>query len=301
MYDVSKYRLWIFPDGFSMLNTILLGCITLLLPLQPVAGQETDTLAYFDPSTTPEDITVLGNITDMGVYFVPDSSWENYSINQIEILISEPVFNQTVSLSLRSDSTGYPGPVLTTLQLSFDDTTVTYPQWYPITIPPDSGVLHRSGPFWVTGSALFYGMAVYSDTGFQHTFAYEYGLPPCDPCWNGPTTGFDLVVKTIVIRDALSIHTEAPSMINNYTLEAFPNPFNSTVVFQVPENIDPDGMTLKIVDVYGREVFRHSINSPTIRWTGTTEQGMPLSSGIYFVLLQTGHQVVLSRKISYLK
>lgn len=78
-------------------------------------------------------------------------------------------------------------------------------------------------------------------------------------------------------------------------LKAFPNPFNAstTIRFTIPSTVDRENASLKIYDVLGREVrvFDLTANSPggqtDIVWNGTDQGGIPVNSGVYFVVYRT--------------
>lgn len=85
---------------------------------------------------------------------------------------------------------------------------------------------------------------------------------------------------------------------NAPTLEAYPNPFNSSTAFSF--TLRPkDGhraVSLSVYDVQGRQV-RRLVDEPlppgnfTVRWDGTMEDGSPAASGVYFARLRTGDAV----------
>lgn len=72
----------------------------------------------------------------------------------------------------------------------------------------------------------------------------------------------------------------------------YPNPFNSGTImeFDLPE---PQHVVIKIYDILGRELTRLSserypAGSHRIRWDGLDRNGTPVSSGIYFYLIDAG-------------
>ncbi len=91
-------------------------------------------------------------------------------------------------------------------------------------------------------------------------------------------------------------------------LIAYPNPFNSstTIRLTVPASVDRGPASLKIYDVLGREVRDFDLTSSgaggttEIVWNGTTDDGNPVNSGVYFVVYRTGSKVQ-SLKLMMLK
>ena len=87
--------------------------------------------------------------------------------------------------------------------------------------------------------------------------------------------------------------------------EAYPNPFNpsTTVRFAVPAA--GGDVRLAIFDIRGRLVRtlvrgHRDGGMHTAVWNGTDDKGARVSSGMYFVILETGGGVQ-TRKISLLK
>jgi hypothetical protein len=85
---------------------------------------------------------------------------------------------------------------------------------------------------------------------------------------------------------------------------AYPNPFNpqTTVVFSLPSAMD---VKLAIFDARGRLVQTlvdetRPSGHHSVTWHGKNSNGLPVSSGVYFVRLQAGHNSA-TRKIVLLK
>ncbi len=85
---------------------------------------------------------------------------------------------------------------------------------------------------------------------------------------------------------------------------AYPNPFNpqTTIAYEVAA---PGNVTLVVFNTIGQEVRRFNTHAlaagaQRLAWDGTTTQGAPVSSGLYFVQLQAGnalatHKLMLLR------
>lgn len=85
---------------------------------------------------------------------------------------------------------------------------------------------------------------------------------------------------------------------------AYPNPFNptTTVTYEVER---PGLVTMAIYNVLGEEVRRFDIRTLTagpqrLTWDGTTNSGIPVTSGLYLVRMESP-QVVASRKLLLLR
>ena len=84
--------------------------------------------------------------------------------------------------------------------------------------------------------------------------------------------------------------TEDPLKERNFV--AYPNPFDTEVTIEFYTQ-KPGNISLSIIDSFGKETNRFSqyIQAPgshTITWNGSNQNGEPLSSGVYFVILYTG-------------
>ena len=147
--------------------------------------------------------------------------------------------------------------------------------------------------------------------GFNFTLAVPTNIQP----------GQALIVETTTSwRTNLAVNhqlTEFPNPIpvttavgdtpvpSRLALENHPNPFNPTTMirFALPE---ATVVTLKVYDVQGRLVKtlvsgRHTpVGVHEIEWSGTDNNGMPVSSGVYFYRLTAGSET-LTRKAVLLK
>jgi hypothetical protein len=99
-------------------------------------------------------------------------------------------------------------------------------------------------------------------------------------------------------KEAQLTESDGAELPAQYTLEAFPNPFNPStqVQFDLPEQTF---VTVKIYDVLGQEVMtlvdhvEHKPGSYAFRFDASR-----LTSGIYFVRLQAAHHT-MTRKILF--
>ncbi|MDP8206877.1 MAG: T9SS type A sorting domain-containing protein [Candidatus Electryonea clarkiae] len=99
--------------------------------------------------------------------------------------------------------------------------------------------------------------------------------------------------------------SESPIIPNEYCLyPAYPNPFNPTVniTFDIPH---PSNIKVAVYDLLGRQVTtlldsRRPPGFHTISWNGASDSGTPVSSGLYFIRLET-NSFSQTRKIVMLK
>ncbi|MDP8208992.1 MAG: T9SS type A sorting domain-containing protein [Candidatus Electryonea clarkiae] len=99
--------------------------------------------------------------------------------------------------------------------------------------------------------------------------------------------------------------SESPIIPNEYCLyPAYPNPFNPTVniTFDIPQ---PSNIKIVVYDLLGRQVTtlldsRKPPGFHTISWNGASASGTPVSSGLYFIRLET-NSFSQTRKIVMLK
>jgi len=95
---------------------------------------------------------------------------------------------------------------------------------------------------------------------------------------------------------------------SSFTLfQNYPNPFNptTTISFQIPETISPDGSgfaKLTIFNALGQEVSvpldeRKASGTYEIQWNGLDRFSRPVSSGVYFYRLKYGDSVLIRKMI----
>ncbi len=127
-------------------------------------------------------------------------------------------------------------------------------------------------------------LSVESDTGY------------CKECYEDNNDG-----PIIGVADEENIPTE-------FSLEAYPNPFNSqvSITVKLPQNIKAQYLSFKIYNTLGQVVKTFTAedlqNSNTIklRWDGKNDSGETVSSGVY-VFMVSGADFHHSLKLMYLK
>jgi hypothetical protein len=102
--------------------------------------------------------------------------------------------------------------------------------------------------------------------------------------------------------DAFDDSPDYPELPKSVELvKAYPNPFNSTVNFEIPGRISSN-TTLKIFDLNGRLITELSLGAGQNRvsWQAQNRAGQEVATGAYFVTL-AGAQTSASTRIVYLK
>ena len=92
---------------------------------------------------------------------------------------------------------------------------------------------------------------------------------------------------------------------NKLTLNpSYPNPFNpnTKISFDLPKS---SKVKLQIVDINGRGIanlLSNSLDSGTynVNWNGTSDSGVNMSSGIYFIILNVDGSI-LTQKLSLIR
>jgi len=134
------------------------------------------------------------------------------------------------------------------------------------------------------------------------------------------STGFNSLNHTVIISDnaegenyagdnffeiynnVTGIQSEQKIIPVNYSIDAYPNPFNGSTTIKF--NINPKEIAeAKIFDLMGRLVKNFEkgelINNKII-WNAASAQGYDLSSGIYFFIIKTNENL-FTKKLIYLK
>jgi hypothetical protein len=99
-----------------------------------------------------------------------------------------------------------------------------------------------------------------------------------------------------LVKEILASLPEEFSLKQNY-----PNPFNpvTTIQFGLPQ---PANVRLTIVNILGQEVAT-LINNwcdmgyHQVRWAGVNDQGLPVSTGVYFSILTAGQQIQIRKML----
>jgi len=108
-----------------------------------------------------------------------------------------------------------------------------------------------------------------------------------------------------ITRDPIKTEKKDESLPKRFSLsQNNPNPFNSSTVFEFTIPINTH-VILKVYDILGREVktLVDEYQAPGIRsilWDGTDDNGLSLSSGVYFYKL-IASEFVISKKLVIIK
>ena len=113
----------------------------------------------------------------------------------------------------------------------------------------------------------------------------------------------------LVLNQDMPPNVNTDSNINNIpnklTLNpSYPNPFNpnTKISFDLPKS---SKVKLQIVDINGRGIanlLSNSLDSGTynVNWNGTSDSGVNMSSGIYFIILNVDGSI-LTQKLSLIR
>ena len=78
---------------------------------------------------------------------------------------------------------------------------------------------------------------------------------------------------------------------DNFAILSYPNPFNSTTTFSIPDGVK--FQRIKIIDVNGA-IIQDSGTGPALRnafWNGRNESDIPAVSGVYFYEIEIANQM----------
>ena len=94
------------------------------------------------------------------------------------------------------------------------------------------------------------------------------------------------------------------SSINSFEINAYPNPFNSSIKINV-SFLTEEKFSLKIFNVLGKEIFglfEGTLNPGEYEfyWDGNSNAGISVSSGVYFIALTT-KSIVKSKRVLLIK
>ncbi len=127
-------------------------------------------------------------------------------------------------------------------------------------------------------------LSLESDTGY------------CKDCYDDNNDG-----PVISVEEEEEIPTE-------FSLEAYPNPFNSqvTVTVKLPQNIKAEELSFKIYNILGQVIKTFTLkdiqgkSEIKFRWDGKNDYGETVTSGVY-VFMVAGNQFNHSLKLMFLK
>jgi hypothetical protein len=100
-------------------------------------------------------------------------------------------------------------------------------------------------------------------------------------------------------KGTVAVHDEEIQVIANYELSSYPNPFNPTaqVKFSIPEAQE---IKVAVYDLTGREITRLANNRFKAGYHTVIFDAANLSSGIYFIQLQTSNKII-TKPVTLLK
>ncbi|UCH61719.1 MAG: T9SS type A sorting domain-containing protein [Fidelibacterota bacterium] len=109
-------------------------------------------------------------------------------------------------------------------------------------------------------------------------------------------------------RDIVFAPSDTPARntpLPNAELSCYPNPFNATIQVRFLLRL-PDQGRIVIYDLLGREIYAspRQLLEPgvhTFSWHSIDKRGLPASSGLYFIRLETDGGNIVTRKVTLLK
>ena len=116
--------------------------------------------------------------------------------------------------------------------------------------------------------------------------------------------GVDVGRNARIARAVFEVRAEYRPVPATVLLPGYPNPFNPEV--RLPfELAEPANVQIRIHNVLGQEVRRLDLGplpagrytgpGRAARWDGRNEQGMPVSSGMYFGVLHAGERTAVQK------
>ena len=278
-----------------------LKIIITILSLYPniKAQQEIDTLYIFPDTTTFFDQgngLVLGIYANFAVKFTPDSSWEKYKIENVNLLFFNsgvyiPVYLKISTGNLPEDEIVYQKYFV------LDSNYLYFPVWHNFILDTSLILTSQIGSnnFYISG-IVFLGVAgsYYSYPVKMNQFffnaqnnSWEEGLPVY--------LAAKAVVSKILVGNIISDHSKDVKNL----FEIFPNPFNSSTKIKYSIS-NSEFVILKIYDILGNEVAT-LVNEE--KPAGSYESNFDASSfpsGVYIVRLTAGN-FSAKNKITLLK
>ncbi len=114
--------------------------------------------------------------------------------------------------------------------------------------------------------------------------------------------GIDGVHMVKTDNDIVSIEENIISANQNY-LECYPNPFNPEITISLNIGKDITNSCINIYNLKGQRVkqYKDIQKSDSIIWSGINESGANVSSGVYFVTLNSNNKTLAFKKITIIK
>jgi len=221
-----------------------------------------------------------GTLNNMAVKFTPNYNRESQTLTHINIYI-ESLNPGPLVIKIWDDNNGIPGDLLTNL-ISFPSSELIQ-GWNTLMIPIGEQPVLTQGSF-------FAGIQEFSNSPEIGLDENNFGFSYFDESgWEILETG-NIMIRTIV--DGNPTGTELELIPNKKSVMLnYPNPFNpeTTIKLDLPES---GKITLKVYNTKGQLVntlidnFK-TAGISTVVWNGTDDDGIQVSSGIYFYKLES--------------
>jgi len=146
------------------------------------------------------------------------------------------------------------------------------------------------------------------DPLFCDSWNWDFSLAEDSPCVEAGLNGENIGAHDVGCGPALRVERSQNEV--KPRLNYFPNPFNATLSIKY-DVLDEKHIQIQIFDLSGRLIHEienkiHSPGSYTTQWYGTNEQGEPVSSGVYLLVMdvynsKSNHGNLVTDKIILIK
>jgi hypothetical protein len=235
---------------------------------------------YDAPNTAAADFDGDGDVDLFGSMLSRD--WNTFFVNSLNVPDSVPpdIKNQTIFPRYDTAQGHYVARLI-----AVDGIAIPY-QLSARVFYSTNGIDYQESGMRYMGAHIYRGVIPAVDSGTTVYYYYE-----AEDKFNNisryPAYPPDSVLAFTYLPGYDAIDEDAPPLGDEFTLSAYPNPFNGNILIEIAgasSNID-----LSIFDNSGKLVsqFQHISNGKII-WDGTDQDGRDVSSGAYFIRASTG-------------
>lgn len=158
-------------------------------------------------------------------------------------------------------------------------------------------VISSNEILWIPSQKYLFALSL--DTGeiLYRTDIFEHSWPT----WYWPVLYRDYII--VSHSSEIYVFKEQKNDHSYVCLSVYPNPFDESIIFWIKKR---GQVTLEIYDVAGRlvkSIYRGEVEGDSLRviWNGKDRKGREIPSGVYFVVLKEGANLLASQKVVYLK
>lgn len=239
---------------------------------------------YDAPNTVATDLDSDGDVDLFGAML--SGYWNTFFVNTLNVpdSVAPAIKNQTIFP--RFDTAQ--GPYIAKL-ITVDGIAIPYQLSVRVFYSTNEIDYQQSGMRYM-GAHIYRGIIPEVDSGITVYYYYE-SEDKFNNISRYPAYPPDSVLTFTYLPGLDVIHEEKPPLGDDFTLSAYPNPFNGNIVIEIgggDAKID-----IEIFDTSGKLVkkYYHSNSSAIDRiiWDGTDQNGCDVSSGAYFIRASTGN------------